>query len=69
MKRNYLNAKARRFKEDLKSTPSARIEKSSWFRALVESSAELITVVSAGSFRIGDLARRDRAQTVSESAS
>ncbi|MFZ1120957.1 MAG: hypothetical protein WCA59_00295 [Candidatus Binataceae bacterium] len=69
MKRNYLNAKARRFKEDLKSTPSDRIEKSSWFRALVESSAELIAVVSASSFRIRDLARRDRAQTVSESAS
>jgi hypothetical protein len=54
MKRNHLNAKARRFKEDLKSTPSDRIEKSSWFRALVESRAEPITVVSAGSFRIGD---------------
>ena len=51
MKGNYLDAPDRRFREDLKSTPSDRIEKPSWFRALVESSAEPITVVSASSGR------------------
>jgi PAS domain S-box-containing protein len=51
MKPNYLDATDRRCKENLRSTPSDRIEKSSWFRALVESSTEPITVVSASSGR------------------